>query len=200
MIFYKNYLEKARRLGVSSDFLSRIYTFDNEEGVHFIRFSNNERELYINAQANLYNSTTCHFFDFSYLLGLSFGVYNVYHFEEISSNVKRDIATMNPKIRPSREKTYHLFQDQGDAISSYLSKEYLYPVDAIYQRMEAMFQVQNRNPYFDDEITTSLGKMVTGYYLYIHHNESMEDVDSFFRRGEALTYFESQNKIQNFKK
>lgn len=205
MIFYKNYLEKARKLNISSDFLSRLYTLSNKEGLDLIKSSNNEREVYINVQGALYNSHHPHFFDFSYLLGLEFGVFNVYRFEPLSLDIKRKFSSMSYMKTLNRENTYYLFQNHMQAMATYLSEKYLYPTTIIYKTMEEMFYVNERNPYFSDDIAIDIGKMVTSYYLYINDKEKnnslgKKELDLFFQSGEALLYFEAENHITNFKK
>lgn len=198
-MYEKTYLEKAKNLDISDNFIKRALTHKTKSIMQLVRTSDNKQQLQINLEGELYNSTASKPFDFTYLMGLEFGVLNLYRPEELSTDVKRKLIL----ARPSREKTQNLLEDNKHAIANYLCMQYELNKDFIFNTMEEMFQVQKKNPNYENEIALDIGKMVTAYYICFGKSQIMTTtplVRNFFESGDAMLYFNCHNKKEQHHK
>lgn len=198
-MYERKYLEKAKNLDISATFIKRALEHKNKSIMKLVQASDNKQHLQINLEGELYNSVSSKPFDFTYLMGIEFGVLNLYRPEELSSDVKRKLILG----RPNKERTQNLLENNKDAIANYLCMQYELNKDFIFTTMKEMFQVQKKNPNYENEIALDIGKMVTAYYMCFGKTTIMTStplVRNFFESGEAMTYFNCHNKKEQHHK
>lgn len=184
---------KMRKLQISKEFLWR------EEGEkttvkQLVKYSNTDSEVKINVLGLLYNATEHEPYDFSYLLGLQLGIFNVYQPEDLSLYTKRKFSS----IHFEKEDTYHMITRNGKAIANYLSEKHQVKEKVIYKTMRQMLQLQDENSNYDNAIALDIGKMITAYYLYFGNKSLRKNtsiVNGFFESGQAMYYFDQCNYI-----
>ena len=199
MIFKPNYIEKAKKLNISHNFMAKAVQHHNKNIMKLVRYSKNQTEFTINIEGELYNTLESTPYDFTYLMGLEFGVYNMYQPQEISPAIKKGVVL----AKPNPVDTRNLLENNKHAIAIYLCEVYELNKDYIYQTMDQMFLLHKKNPNFSNDVAIEIGKMVSAYYMCFRGKSiatTSKVVHDFFEEGQAIRYFRNHNKIDHYHK
>ncbi len=198
MAFYENYKGKAIQFSIAQDMLDKRLSTDGIDMFKLIRQSNTKGEFRQHVKKSLYFSERTDVYDFSLMMGLQFGVFNFYCYQDIDKTLKKKFIICNP----TPKKTAMLFQNHGDSILLYLNQQYGILEQDAYNIVKRMFHLNNDNLYYHEEVVENIGKLVISYFLYFTNKKLANNpyvVNHFLESGRALSYFKECNYTRKVK-
>ncbi len=189
--------KKLKNLDISPDFYTHSSTM--EDFLKIVKKCKDKKDLSYHIKRQLMSTQDSYFTDFSFLMGLQFGVYNLYAYHYISWNVKKRLTNSDPSEEESRE----VIQNYGSAIAKYIEKKYHIGKEYTDRIMKDLFRIKEDNPYFQNEIVEDIGKMMMSYYMMFQGKEIKKNryiVNDFFETGKAILFFDQNNTEKQIRK
>ncbi len=184
--------KKAINLKVSPKMLFSKTGKDNLSISYLVRKSKSNIEFRKRVEKELLFRTTSNFHDFSLLMGLYFGVFNLYGYMYIDSNLKKELL----KGEPSFFKTKKFLDNYEQEIFSYLEKKYHLDFSDYKQIYQQLFTV-SPDSFYSDAIYQDIGKIIMGNQLY--HQDHPQD-KRVLGCEKLISYFDQKNQTDLEKK
>ncbi len=130
------------------------------------------------------------FYDYSLVLGKFTGVYNVYDYQPLSHEVKRNISYLD--IDPKETKAF--LDRQFHSICKYFQDYYHIHADRVQQDIARMFHVGIDDSIYSSPICRDVGKMLVVSYVTFRELESdvvNRYISSFIENGDMVSRFEN---------
>ena len=192
----EKYREKLLMLGVAPDMLN---LYINKYTINFfkiIKDVQNKEELNNVLKYKLLEEEGKDFYSYSILLGLHYGVYNLYCYTNLSENLIKKILVK----RPDLSDTKLFFKNYKKDIVEFLLEKYNnIGEEEINEIINNMFIVQDNNSLYNNDIVKKINKIMLGIEL-LYNKEEIRNYDSKVRDsiigGEAEYEFDRINKIE----
>ncbi len=192
----EKYREKLLILDVAPDMLN---LYINKYTINFfkiIKDVQNKEELNNVLKYKLLEEEGKDFYSYSILLGLHYGVYNLYCYTNLSENLIKKILVK----RPDLSDTKLFFKNYKKDIVEFLLEKYNnIGEEEINEIINNMFIVQDNNSLYNNDIVKKINKIMLGIEL-LYNKEEIRNYDSKVRDsiigGEAEYEFDRINKIE----
>lgn len=192
----EKYREKLLMLDVTPDMLN---LYINKYTINFfkiIKDVQNKEELNNVLKYKLLEEEGKDFYSYSILLGLHYGVYNLYCYTNLSENLIKKILAK----RPDLSDTKLFFKNYRKDIVEFLLEKYNnIDEEKINEIINNMFIVQDNNSLYNNDIVKKINKIMLGIEL-LYNKEEIRNYDSKVRNsiigGEAECEFDRINKTE----
>lgn len=192
----EKYREKLLMLDVTPDMLN---LYINKYTINFfkiIKDVQNKEELNNVLKYKLLEEEGKDFYSYSILLGLHYGVYNLYCYTNLSENLIKKILAK----RPDLSDTKLFFKNYRKDIVEFLLEKYNnIDEEKINEIINNMFIVQDNNSLYNNDISKEINKIMLGIELLYNKEEirsyNFKARDSIIF-GEAECEFDRINKTE----
>lgn len=192
----EKYKEKLLMLDVTPDMLN---LYINKYTINFfkiIKDVQNKEELNNVLKYKLLEEEGKDFYSYSILLGLHYGVYNLYCYTNLSENLIKKILAK----RPDLSDTKLFFKNYRKDIVEFLLEKYNnIDEEKINEIINNMFIVQDNNSLYNNDISKEINKIMLGIELLYNKEEirsyNFKARDSIIF-GEAECEFDRINKTE----
>lgn len=192
----EKYRKKLLMLDVAPDMLN---LYINKYTINFfkiIKDVQNKEELNNVLKYKLLEEEGKDFYSYSILLGLHYGVYNLYCYTNLSENLIKKILVK----RPDLSDTKLFFKNYRKDIVEFLLEKYNnIGEEKINEIINNMFIVQDNNSLYNNDIVKKINKIMLGIEL-LYNKEKIRNYDSKVRNsiigGEAECEFDRINKTE----
>ena len=140
------------------------------------------------------------FYDYSILMGMHYGIYNLYCYNDLSSKVVDNII----EIGPSPKKTKKIFYLYNEEITSFLKEKHSIEVNEINDMIEKMFTIINDYSLYNKDIVKDINKILLAIEIR-YSNDLIEakekEISKSIKTGEIMEYYDKiNNGIMDIKK
>ena len=199
---YKN---KLNEFNVSSSLLdSRINSYSAFSIINTIKQASNKTDFNNLISSEIFSEKyACNYYDFSLLMGLCFGVYNLYGFVSLSPELKIQCAKSNLNYTD----TMYILNNYKEDFDFYFKTTYGINSDELKIIIDKMKTVCNNDQLFNSDVAIDVGKTIVGikikYMDFDLSSVNKNQIKDEIRNGEYINYFNevnSVNRYSNYKK
>ena len=191
---------KNEDFGVSSNLLNvRINEFSSININKLIRTAEDKKEFDKLVTHQLFTHLDINnYYDFSLLVGLNFGVYNSYGYQDLSIEGKESILRSNP----NRSDTKYILDGFKKDLDILFKNKYNISSEDLKSIFDNMLYVTDRE-IFNSTIFVDIAKAIMGVKMkYSSYDVEMKsvnknEVSNFIRSGRCIDYFNNLNE-QNY--
>lgn len=185
----EKYKKKLLMLDVAPDMLNLYINRYTINFFEIIKTVKNRKELNNVLKYRLLDEEGKDFYSYSILLGLHYGVYNLYCYTNLSENLIKKILLK----RPDPTDTKLFFKNYEKDIVGFLLEKYN-NIDEkeINKIINNMFIVQDNNSLYNNDISKEINKIMLGIEL-LYSKEEIRSYD--FRVRDSIIFGEAENEF-----
>lgn len=192
----EKYREKLLMLNMSPNMLNLYVNRYTVNIIEIIKNVENEEELSNVLKYKLMDESGKDFYSYSILLGLHYGVYNLYCYTNLSENLIRQILLNCPNLTDTKL----FFENYRKDIVEFLLKKYNnIDEEKINKIINNMFIVQEDNSLYNNDIAKEINKIMLGVEL-LYSKKEMKNYDFRVKGsimfGEAESEFDRVNEME----
>ena len=194
----KLFKEHAMSLGVSPSFLLYKHPSDCLQVDEMIISSKSKEEFESQVNDALIHHEIGDFYDFSLIMGMITGVYNIYPYEFFTEKIKQRLVESSI---PNHDLFRDFINQYFESISNYFFDFYHINRQEVQDDINQMFLVVSDDSIYKSRVCSDVGKMLVVYSLDGYQKEA---VSESIASGQFLSIFDElchyQKKIQVFRK
>lgn len=186
------YGEHLNHLAVSNRFFYHKHPSNCIQPDELALGANSKEELRRTVCVSLYYRGKPDFYDFSLIMGLFFGTFNIYSYQNLTENMKKELVSLDL----NSEITRNFLSEYSSSLIDYFQKTYDIHADFYQKEVDRMFTVADDESLYGNIVCNDLGKILIASYLTMSSFDncwSKKDIADRISNGEMIVEFSRLN-------
>lgn len=186
------YKEQFKALGVSTRFFYHKHPVDCIQLDDMALKVTSKEGLRRKVCVSLYYREKPDFYDFSLIMGLFFDTFNIYSYQGLTEDMKKELISLDLNSKTTR----NFLNEYSSSLIDYFQKTYDINADFYQKEVDKMFTVVDDESLYGNVVCNDLGKILIASYLTMasfDNRWSKNDIASRISSGQMIEEFDRLN-------